>query len=369
MNEEIAQQLLATVMGWDRPERPDLIDKYFWDLQLLANYKYDSYQQFTHGRHFIEGLATWLQQFAASDREVALKLVRDHLVFVSDAEFFHLVNMAYADVIAPERMRLVAEESGLSNYLVGQISDHRRFRELGLKSLYLGLSDGARTSELRRSAGPHIRNDQIWQAYELGEEKGRDLLTALGESLEAAGFAAEDPRFTLVWLLDDFTASGNTYIRLHEGQYKGKLPRVYDTLHRSGLVDPTHYEVLLLFYVATRQAVDHIEYWTERFTSDRGYTPVQVRVLHLLEQGIALDPARDAEIERLIETPSYYDPAAETKATRVGRTADVRHGFAGCALPIVLYHNTPNNSIYLLWGEEGSKFPGLFPRVSRHRDT
>lgn len=45
-----------------------------------------------------------------------------------------------------------------------------------------------------------------------------------------------------------------------------------------------------------------------------------------------------------------------------------RLGFAGCALPVVLSHNTPNNAVYLLWGPEQYTYPGLFPRVVRHKD-
>ena len=41
------------------------------------------------------------------------------------------------------------------------------------------------------------------------------------------------------------------------------------------------------------------------------------------------------------------------------------------ALPVVLHHNTPNNSISLLWAdttdrEDGSKRHALFPRYERH---
>jgi hypothetical protein len=368
MNDEIAQQLLATVMSWHQPEQPDKISRYFPDLQLLAAYKYDGYHQFSHGRHFIESLALWLRQFDPADRQDALDFVRDNLIFVSDAEFFHLVNIAYPDVVVPERIRLVAEERGFPLYQIGKIVQHERFRELELKSLYLGLSDGARTSEFRRASGAEIRNDQIWQAYEIGKEKSKDLLDALKDSLKASKLPSEEPRFTLIWLLDDFTASGNTYIRFQNGEYKGKLPRVFESLHQSGLVDASHYEVFLLFYVATRQAVDHIEYWMERFTTSRRYKPLQVRVIQLLEPDIALTSSKATALQPLIDHPRYYDNNAETKATRVGGTDDVRRGFANCALPVVLCHNTPNNSIYLLWGEETFSFPGLFPRVSRHRD-
>jgi len=39
------------------------------------------------------------------------------------------------------------------------------------------------------------------------------------------------------------------------------------------------------------------------------------------------------------------------------------------ALPVVLPAHTPNNSVYILWGPESYQFYGLFPRVSRHRDS
>jgi hypothetical protein len=368
VKEEIAESLLATVMGWHRPEQPDKVASYFPTLQLLATYKYDSYQQFTPGRRFIESLALWLGQFDPADRLAALDLVKDKLVYVSDEEFFHLVNIAYPDIVVYERMRLVAEEENIPLYQVGRIQAEPRFKELELRSLYLGLSDGSRTSEFRRASRAEIRNDQIWQAYEIGENKSHSLLESLGESLETSGIHAAEPAFTLVWLLDDFTASGSTYIRPKGAEFEGKLPRVFDALHRSSLVDRSHYEVFLLFYIATRQAMDHIEYWMERFTSSRGYKPMQLRVIQVLEAETALD-LTEPNLLALIEHARYYDPRAETKATRVGGTPDVRRGFANCRLPVVLCHNTPNNSVYLLWGEETFTFPGLFPRVSRHRDT
>ena len=48
---------------------------------------------------------------------------------------------------------------------------------------------------------------------------------------------------------------------------------------------------------------------------------------------------------------------------------DVIHGYGGISLPLILAHNTPNNSVYLLWAEKpGLKTKALFPRVSRHRE-
>jgi hypothetical protein len=185
------------------------------------------------------------------------------------------------------------------------------------------------------------------------------------------GFSATDPRFNLIWLLDDFSGSGNTYIR-YDGTkkaFKGKLKKVYDQLHSEELVDPSHYEVFLLLYVATRQAMDHIEYWCERFTSDMGYKPLQIRVLCPLEREIALTRVPSVAISQLLEKDCYFDQrVAEDKHIAVGGT-NGRLGFAGCALPVVLSHNTPNNSVYLLWGYEHYDFTGLFPRVTRHRES
>ena len=368
MNNDIAEQLLAKVMGWQDAGRGDLVDKYRRDLQLLSAYKYDSYQRFGPGQRFIESLALWLRRLRLEHRQVALDFVRERLIYVSDAEFVHLVQIAYPDIVLPERMRLVAEETGLRSYEVERLSAHHRFTELGIKSLYLGLSDGARTSEMRRMSGGAIIHEQIWQAYELGAAKGKELLKKLSKALAAKELPHEDQHFTLVWLLDDFSGSGNTYIRLENGEFEGKLTKAFSVLHDNALVDPAHYEVFLLLYVATRQAVDHIEYWSERFTSERGYKPLQTRVIHLFDESVAVTAESDPALQALIDDPDYYDPRAHTKATAVGGTFNVRRGFADCRLPVVLAHNTPNNSIYLLWGEEGFHFQGLFPRVSRHTD-
>jgi len=254
MRDQNAAKLLAKVMGWEDLET---VPQVLPTLQLLADFKYDHYQRFGPGRRFIESLALWLHQFEPQDRETALRLVLDHLVFISDDEFSHLVRTAYRDWIVQERMRLVSEEHEIPSFRVQEIARHRRFEQLRLTSLYLGLSDGARTNELRRASDGEIGNEQIWQAYELGDEKAEDMLKDLKASLLSGGFASEDPRFNLIWLLDDFSGSGNTYIRYNgaERRFQGKLPKIYQRLHQRGMVDPSHYEVFLMGRSGSRQAM------------------------------------------------------------------------------------------------------------------
>lgn len=185
MRDENAKQLLAKVMDWD----DENVRLHLSRLQLLADYKYDHYQRFSPGKRFIESLALWLKQFdAGNDRILALQFVTESLVYFSEKELSHLVQAAYPDLIVQERIRLVAEEQDIPTHQVGKIIGHRRFRELGLKSLYLGLSDGARTNELRRASDGEISNEQIWQAYELGAEKIEDMAAELKASLEKTGF-------------------------------------------------------------------------------------------------------------------------------------------------------------------------------------
>lgn len=365
MRDQNAQQLLARVMGWEDQSQ---VEQYIPRLQLLADFKYDHYQRFGPGRRFIESLALWLLQFDLPDRQRALDFVADKLIFLSDRELSHLVESAYQDVIVQERMRLVSEESGVPLHRVAMISQSQRFKELELKSLYLGLSDGARTNELRRAANGRISNEQIWQAYELGPEKSRDMVESLESSLEKQKLTSSKAKFTVVWLLDDFSGSGNTYIRYEGGKFKGKIKKIYEQLSAGGMVDTDYYEVFLLLYCATRQAVDHIEYWSERFTSERGYKPLQLRVLCPIEREIAIDSARDPDLHSLLAKDSLVDMKVADKHFKVGGTTDPRYGFAGCALPVVLSHNTPNNSLYILWGPEGCSFVGLFPRITRHKD-
>lgn len=361
-----AAGLLARVMGWQHQQ---MVQEHVPELQLLAYYKYDAYQRFGPGRRFIESLALWLNRLDYEDRPAALELVKNNLVFFSDREISHIVEMAYPDLIVRERLRLVAEEYGLPSYRVGELSRHPRFEELRLKSLYLGLSDGARTNELRRASKHEINNEQIWQAYELGEQKSGAMLVDLKKSLEKAGHEANYSHFNLIWLFDDFSGSGNTYIRYDskEKTYGGKLQKIYNQLHHLKLIDPSHYEVFLVLYIATRQAIDHIEYWSERFTSEHGFKPLQLRVLCPLERDLSLTANPTASIKALLDKDKYFDIDANDNNIAVGGT-DGRLGFAGCALPVVLSHNTPNNSIYLLWGPEHYKYSGLFPRVVRHKD-
>src|ERR1700760_4565747 len=110
MRDELAEALLAKVMGWTDQEkareRPILQD--------LARYKYDEYQQYAPGRRFIESLALWLRQFTTADeRKIAYDFVRKRLVFVSTPELRQLVDLSFPTAIRPSLIALAARRAGI----------------------------------------------------------------------------------------------------------------------------------------------------------------------------------------------------------------------------------------------------------------
>lgn len=114
-----AAGLLARVMGGSSRRWFKIMSPISSCLRIAG---YDDYQRFGPGRRFIESLALWLNQLDFEDRAAALELVENKLVFFSDREISHLVEMAYPDLIVRERLRLVAEEYGLPTHKVGELS-------------------------------------------------------------------------------------------------------------------------------------------------------------------------------------------------------------------------------------------------------
>ena len=81
MNDSLAREILAKITGWTA-ERLTCERK---DLQLLSDYKYDEYQQFTPGMRFTESLALWLGQFDGTQkRDIAYNFIkRQHYFYLN----------------------------------------------------------------------------------------------------------------------------------------------------------------------------------------------------------------------------------------------------------------------------------------------
>lgn len=369
MKDELAEALLSKVMGWTDAEKAQ--ERAF--LQDFARYKYDEYQQFAPGRRFIESLALWLRQFkTVEERRTAYAFIRHRLIFLSNAEMRRLVDLAFPTIIRPRLIEKAAAVSGLSALRPKAVLASKHYRSLERRCLVLGLSDGARTDVFRRANPANFSNEQISHNYEISGAKASDMRSKLRKDLTAIlGCEPTDDqsRFECVLLLDDFTASGTSYLRPDAGEtWKGKIWRVVQMLNDGGeladLVVEHDAHIMVVLYVAAQQAIDHIKRFLEQIPFARG--SIELEIVHPLPLTTPLDDIRDADILALARTPGYFDPAADDEHGAVGGTSK-QLGYAECRLPLVLSHNTPNNSIFLLWGAEAHTFRGLFPRVDRHR--
>jgi hypothetical protein len=367
MRDELAEALLAKLMGWSDQE----IARERPILQALARYKYDEYQQYAPGRRFIESLALWLRQFETTDeRRTAYAFVRNRVIFISTPEIRHLVELAFPTAVRPSLIAKAAAALGVAPTRCKHIAASPEYAKVLRQTLFLGLSDGARTDVFRRSH-PEISNEQLWHAYDISDEKALSMGDKLAKSLgKQVGRELIDGEavFHTICLLDDFTASGTSYIREEDGAWTGKIPRVLNKLATenalSRIVAKEGLDVLVCIYVAADQAITHINDHLKRYAFTAG--TVRLKVIHELPSTARLDLSGDKKIIALANDPRYFDLAADTEHTEVGGTSS-RLGYADCRLPVVLPHNTPNNSIYLLWGEYAHTFRGLFPRVSRHK--
>lgn len=351
-------------MGW-KPER--LVEE-LPRLDRMARFKYDEYQQFGPGQKFLEALCLWLEQFSAGqEREDAYEFVKQRLVFVSMEDMRHLVEVSFPDVVRPTLISKTAERIGASPYQLAQVIRHPTYSATQRSTLFLGLSDGSRMDIFRRSAG--LDNEQVWQAYEISAAKSAGMLKDLRKAVGVA-----DARFERVVLIDDFSASGISYARKEEDGWKGKAVKALKQFSKDGeakdIIDYATIEMHIILYVATRAAVEYIREQLTIYAAEQKIPTPTVTAVYELPPELALNTTSDASFMKLVDGDNYYRTRPLDSHEAKGRTDTVKRGFADCCLPLVLAHNCPNNSVYLLWAdplEEGSS-RGLFPRIVRHKE-
>jgi hypothetical protein len=369
MKDATAEKLLAHVLQWGAQdvarERPVL--------QAMAAYKYDEYRQFSPGMRFVESLARWLSHFAThQERHRAYEFLKTKLIFCSSAEMTHLVESAYPDHVRPILLRRAAREVGGNPRHVRRVAASQEFAVLQRQCLFLGLSDGSRIDEFRR-ANRELNHEQIGQTHELAAPRINELLETLARHVgQLRGGGPAPCKFRTVVLLDDFSASGSSYyMPKPDGSVGGKVAKFFRGLTSptdplSRLIDLADTEVVILLYLATDQAREHLRTYSGRLWGSVR-VPWCVEVVQFLPAAIRLAPGPDNPVTDLID--GYYDHAVFDSHLEKGGTADAKYGYAACGLPLVLQHNTPNNSIALLWSYEGTRLRGLFPRVQRHKEA
>jgi hypothetical protein len=359
MRNQLAEKLLIKIMKWS----PQTTMKERPLLQALSNFKYDEYQQFSSGTRFIESLVKWLRQFKSIDqRQIAYDFIKDHLIFISQDQMVYLVNLTFTLRINPHLIKKCADES-VNEYQVSKIVASNVYKEVRRRSLFIGLSDGARMDQLRRSA--QLSNEQVILTYEIGQAKAQGLI----KDLETEKYPGH---FISFFLIDDFTASGTSYFRIEEQDWKGKIWKTLNSLLVRGgdlfeLANHTEsVEIHIMFYIATKAAMeileDRIFLWQEQKKINFNFTIEAVQIIDddVRENTIASSKFIDLAKE-------YLDSSIVDNHFKKAKHDNPHLGYGECGLPLVLVHNTPNNSLPVLWLPDDKDFTGLVPRVTRHK--
>jgi hypothetical protein len=370
MNQDLGLKVLGQVMAWS----DDRARKEFQWLRLMARLKYDGYRDFRAGMRFIESLATWLQQFEPEEREVAYAFVRQALVYIGPGEMQRVVEQFYPRTVHDRLVRTVAVDHGLPAYRVlADRKAHAAVERLCRQTLFMGLSDGARIDIVRYANAGLLKNEQLVVATQVDKDKWQDLLGNLRQDLDDV-----QARFRLVYLIDDFMGTGTSLLRYNAEKQKwvGKLPRFKESvdsamtsLHGDQILSDG-WELCIHHYVGTFAAAQAIVRRHEEARADLTM-PGWAKDVHftfgtVLPEELPIDAVPGRFNDLLKMTQTYYDPILRTRHTDVGGVTHLGLGYGGCALPLVLDHNTPNNSVALLWAEtEGNPRDGVEARAMR----
>ena len=330
------------------------------DLAFLAEYKYDHYEMYEPGVRFLERLHEWLAQFPdPAQRLAAAEFLRNRLVFISQREMQDLARFMYFNQIVPILLDFILEREGLDSFQrATAFRDH--FAAYLRRCLFIALSDGAKIDYFRRHH-VELSNEQVVPYYRASSENYLDELRKQ---------QGPEATFSHVILIDDFCGSGYTLAHKRPGApalVDGSLQRVYE--HHAPVIDQAE-KVLVCHYVSTASAhrsvmglvrrLPHYAMKTEWITAleldddqnqlRRNHDPLATAIIRLCDQ---------------FHRPEFDDPNSL-------KGGGIRYGFGKEALPLVLYSNTPNNSVFVLWLERSptSDAPGftpIFRRVSRHR--
>jgi hypothetical protein len=363
MKHELAFTLIGHQLNWSDAS----FAHEFRELQLMTDHKYDSYQGFHPATRFHVALLNWLSQFPnETQRQTAYKFIKDRLIFISQREMHHLVSLLMPIIERLERQRISNElkiplfQVNVDTNAIDRVDLLRR------RTLFVGLSDGARIDVFRRYNEGKISNEQVVAFSEISEEKWVNLHDELKERLKPLNQTSEAAQFETICLVDDFSGSGSSLLRFQGGVWKGKISKFYfANQERIGKQLAERCLLHIHHHLASAQAKQQIETDLKRFACEHPKFEYKATFSYVLPEEVVInDNYSDTELIELITT--WYD----SKIEDIHTGPNIWYGYKECGLPLVLEHNTPNNSVALLWATSGTNgkplMRPLFARRKRH---
>lgn len=124
-----------------------------------------------------------------------------------------------------------------------------------------------------------------------------------------------------------------------------------------------------MFCIATEKAEANINSCLEEYLKSKGWqdkVKYDIHIVQILEEKLSNDIKNDRDLVAVLKKDEHFvEECVISKSYKVGKNDNPWLGFDECALPVVLSHNTPNNSLPIIW-QDAERFHGLFPRISRH---
>lgn len=421
MKRELSLRLLRNILP-DPPWSEEHLQELVSEFDVLAEHKYNFYEMYQPGRLFFENLYLWLSVFTEEERTAALKFVRENLIFISREEFQQLAQVLYYDRVYQRQIDIASQKTGLPRHRVRMLAESTEMQRIKRSSLYVAMSDGARIDYFRRQ-NLSISNEQVLPTYYPSEDKATGLISDLEKNLgkgtrfeclflmddfcgSGRTLLREVVKVGLDTPLEGFVVPQQMKARLSYRPDNRELALAY-----GGNVDPQLEETLLALNDtgSYREAVKELlRKYAARETELAGSlkriasdTPLpgmlsenaRVYLCPLLTTQYALDrlnplllrlPAPLNTMEILpgavlpdsvrVRPPIVGHSSGQTISTLCENhyseeyedehTGSIKYGYDDCGLPLVLHHNTPNNSIYLLWSRK-MQTP-LFVRYERH---
>lgn len=156
---------------------------------------------------------------------------------------------------------------------------------------------------------------------------------------------------------EDYANAINTLVykaKARDTTLKGQLYNVANGVIRDALHEGA--EIFFCPLLATEHAVKRLEPLAHRLSGQ--FSKLEILPGATIESSAEITSTA-TPIGALCEK-HYSDEFGDQ------HTGCVKFGFDSCGLPLVLHHNTPNNSIYLLWARKSENFRPLFVRYERH---
>ena len=378
MRFNLAKQFLVQLMHWDDIEAT----KNLREMDLMSDIKYDSYDQFMPGIKFVGNFYLWLSQFKdLQDRKLMYDFVKKYIIYINSTQISHLIDLLYNTKIVPlirEKVLGDYKQKGIkaNKYNYRLLDNSIEFKSHKRKTLFIGLSDGSHIDIIRRNS--YLDNDQVLTNYYPDENKVKDLGEKLNECEDLANDA--DKKFESIVLIDDFTASGSSFIRKKEdGTFGGKLPTFFKALNSNDkfkklLAD--NYDIRLYFLIATENALTYIEDLLNQYNQQHTGPSVKVDCVQRLYDDAKFTSHHEEDAKAMLDIISRKSFVNEQKLTEAYKKSyaegdDSYHlGYKQCALTVVLNHNTPNNSLPIIWQpkreDENQPLYPLFYRITRH---